>query len=358
MERNIVVCCDGTGNEYGADNSNVVKLFGIVEKNSARQIAYYDPGVGTLSMPGIFSTPAKKVSKLFGLAFGLGFTEHLEDAYKYLMDHYQDRDRIWLFGFSRGAFTVRALAGMIYKCGLLARGSDNLIPYASKMYKYEKCKEISEGFKRTYSRAVPIYFLGIWDTVKSLGNVYNPLNVPHTFHNPAVQNVRHAMSIDERRCYYRQNLWGPLPQQNVKQVWFAGVHSDVGGSYPEQESGLSKIALKWMVDEAEKFGLQVDPKQRAVVIPEIAAPNQEFVPPNDRGILHPSLHGAWWILEYIPKLYENMSQTPPRKALTMYRGRRRYIAPGSVVHHTVVDRIRDVSDYKPPNLPDNYGIEP
>ncbi|HED17756.1 MAG TPA: DUF2235 domain-containing protein [Gammaproteobacteria bacterium] len=127
------------------------------------------------------------------------------------------------------------------------------------MFKYQKKKWIAEGFKRTFSRECPVHFLGLWDTVKSIGWIYDPVNLPYTMNNPSVGVVRHAISIDERRALFRSNLWGAgTDEQDVLQVWFAGVHSDVGGGYPENESGLAKIAMQWMVEEAQKFGLLVD----------------------------------------------------------------------------------------------------
>ncbi len=127
MSKNIIICCDGTNNEFKERISNVVKLYQAIEKNKPKeQIAFYDPGVGTLDL------------KYFGLALGSGITENLQDAYKYLMDNYEKDDRVYLFGFSRGAFTVRSLAGLIYKCGLLTKGSDNLIKYAIKKIYYNR----------------------------------------------------------------------------------------------------------------------------------------------------------------------------------------------------------------------------
>src|SRR5262245_58623619 len=122
MAKNIVVCCDGTGNEYGENNTNVVKLFRMIEKDPRSQIAYYDPGVGTLSAPAALTKLTKALTKLLGLAFAYGVSTNLEDAYEYLMDKFEPGDKVFLFGFSRGAFTVRALAGMLNKCGLLEKG--------------------------------------------------------------------------------------------------------------------------------------------------------------------------------------------------------------------------------------------
>ena len=124
--KNIVICCDGTGKEYGRNNSNVVKLYQRLVRDSD-QVTFYDPGVGTFSFPG--RNLGRQSGIVLGSAFGAGMQINIEDAYRYLMDRYRTGDRVFLFGFSRGAFTVRALAGMPHKCGLLQRGSINLVPH-------------------------------------------------------------------------------------------------------------------------------------------------------------------------------------------------------------------------------------
>jgi hypothetical protein len=283
---------------------------------------------------------------VFGLAFGLGITNNIADAYQFLMRTYEDGDRIYLFGFSRGAYTVRAVAAMLHKCGLLDTRDDNLIPYALKMFKYERRPRIYIGFRQTFSRECQVHFMGIWDTVKSIGWIFDPLNLQFTAENPIVRTVRHALSIDERRCFYRPNLWKePQQDQDVKQVWFAGVHSDVGGSYPEKESGLSQITLQWIVEEAVKCGL--------VVVPDV-----EYQPPPDfKGPIHRSLKGLWWIPEVIPKIYYDPRDKYKRK-LMIPLGRRRWIGRKSLIHESVIQRMNDPNmSYAPPNLPKEHEVE-
>ena len=166
MTKNIVICCDGTGAEYGSNNSNVVKLYQRVVRDSG-QIAFYDPGVGTFSFLG--RSLGRRVGVALGKAFGAGMQLNIEDAYRYLMDRYRTGDKVFLFGFSRGAFTVRALAGMLHKCGLLQRGSNNLVPYASRTYNRRSNESIAAGFKATYSHECKPHFIGVWDTVGSMG---------------------------------------------------------------------------------------------------------------------------------------------------------------------------------------------
>ena len=285
--KNIIICLDGTGNQYGEDLSNIVKLFRMIERTEEAQVAYYDPGVGTMGDPMYKTLIARKVNKVLGLAFGRGLTKNLIEAYSYLMAQYEIGDRVFLFGFSRGAYTARALAAFIRQCGLFEKGSENLIPYALKLF-LKKDKEDNDfrmlsGFRSTYGRQfkkvddprypdrkeitegnpyhwqLRIHFLGLFDTVKSYGWVRNPVKLSDESKNPSVLHVRHALAIDERRIFFRQLHWISSPKQDCKEVWFSGVHSDVGGGYPEKESGLSKIALQWMVHEACALGLKVDP---------------------------------------------------------------------------------------------------
>ncbi|MGI9073000.1 MAG: phospholipase effector Tle1 domain-containing protein [Bryobacteraceae bacterium] len=120
-----------------------------------------------------------------------------------------------------------------------------------------------------------------------------------------IRTGRHASSIDERRCYFRDNLWGkPHAGQDIKRVWFAGVHSDMGGSYPEAESGLSKVTLEWMLVEA---GLRVNPHRANVVLGRQSARAVDAIEPNATAAMHESLHGAWWILELLPHGYVDKS---------------------------------------------------
>src|SRR5439155_24700396 len=134
-------------------------------------------------------------------------------------------------------------------------------------------------FRRAFSRKVQVDFLGLWDTVSSIGWAWNPKYLQFTANNPIVKTVRHAVALDERRAYFLQNLWGHDPHlsTDIQQVWFPGVHCDIGGGYREQQAGLSKITLKWMVDQATSFGLQFNPKAVAVMVP--AVDTAEYVAP-------------------------------------------------------------------------------
>ena len=260
MPKNIVVCCDGTGNEFRESrrNTNVVKLFEVVVKDPARQIAYYDPGVGTLSVPGFVTFMGKWLSIGMGLAFGYGITRNIEDAYAYLMARYEYGDKVFLFGFSRGAFTARALAGMLHVCGLLGKGSDNLIPYASKIYaRARKEPGIAGDFKKAFSRACKPHFIGVWDTVESVGIIPGfRRKFADTRLNGDVRVGRHAIALDERRSQYRPNLWTePAGEgQSIVQVWFPGAHADVGGVVSAGGAVPPRAAL----DAARRSGAGAD----------------------------------------------------------------------------------------------------
>src|ERR1700677_2152146 len=250
MPRNIVVCCDGTGNEYGSENSNVVKLYWTLSAAN-QQTAYYHPGVGTMGARNALTTAGKWWTKIRGLAFGYGFSDNIADVYSFLMSEFLPGDQIYIFGFSRGSYTARALCGLLHMCGLLTPGNEALIPYAIRLYKSNDPQKfnIASGFKTTFSVPCVPHYLGLFDTVSSIGWILDPIHtkgghLPYTATLPDIPVIRHAVSIDERRSFFRQNLvhQPAPPNQNLKEVWFAGVHSDVGGSYPESESALSKIS--------------------------------------------------------------------------------------------------------------------
>ncbi len=212
---------------------------------------------------GAFSQMGKRWTKIKGRAFGSGLSEAIAGIYTFLMDTYKKGDRIYLYGFSRGVCTVRALSGMLHMFGLLRSRHYNQIDYVIEMLRSKQNAEsfqVAEQFKATFSQAVPIHFMGVWDTVSSVQlSPWEALSVPYTAQTPNLITGRHALAIDEQRCFFRQNLWGaPLPGQDLKQVWFAGVHSDVGAGYPAAESGLSKRSLEWMLQESVASGLIVD----------------------------------------------------------------------------------------------------
>lgn len=354
MPKNIVVCLDGTGNQFGQENSNVVKLYQVLERGP-HQVAYYHPGVGTMGARNALTTAGKTWTRVLGLAFGYGLSENICDAYQFLMREYELHDRVYVFGFSRGAYTARVLCGMLYALGLLTRGNEAQIPYAIRLLKQDPVDfAVAAQFKATFSRECKPHFLGVWDTVSSVGWVYQAVTFPFTraTSNPDLNIVRHAMAIDERRAFFRQNLFGPQnhSRQDVRELWFAGVHSDVGGSYPEAESQLSKIALQWMLEEAEVAQLAINAGRKADVLggkppyvkPDATTENQ-----------HESLHGWWLLAELWPKVVRMQGPDGKwRRRLRVNLGRRRYLADDAVLHPSVELRLRDAKKgYRPKNLP-------
>jgi uncharacterized protein (DUF2235 family) len=280
--RSIVICLDGTGNQVGADHpTNVVKLYGMLAtENPDRQLLYYDPGVGTLSAATARGPLSRRFSRLSGLAFGTGLRTNLAEAYTYLMRHWEPGDAVHVFGFSRGAYTARALVGMLNKPGLMRPGTENLVPYAVAKYAFNQDIDRSQDevarFSRAFCRvtdqdplwqqvklndprqvsryAVPVTYMGLWDTVKAAGVLrLGTLRWPYTRSLPNAYRIRHAVSLDERRRPYREYLvrprTGPV-RDTLEEVWFAGVHCDVGGTFDHEkgEPLLSTIALKWIVD--------------------------------------------------------------------------------------------------------------
>ena len=371
MPKNIVICCDGTGNEFNPQsNSNVVKLCSTLVINQD-QSSYYHPGVGTMGAPTANGWWEKQWTRIKGLAFGAGFFDEVGHAYQYLMYNYNDypadgqavHDRIYLFGFSRGAYTARALASLLKMFGLLHPGNEAQIPYVLRMFErrhkenHRALLDEARQFQEVFSRPCSIHFAGLWDTVSSVGWITEPVQLPYTARNPIIANVRHAQSIDERRIFFRQNSFTrvfkgdklddgtPSPiTQDFKQVWFAGVHSDIGGSYAPDRSGLSQIALEWMLVEAESRGLLLYPdKVRSVLC---YSPPDSPCAPNPVADLNISLCGAWWILEYQP--HKSYNFETKRDECLGPRGSPRPISPGPQLRETVPLRWRKQMD---PNAP-------
>ena len=178
MAKNIVICCDGTGDEYGDRNSNVVQLYRALIIDGQRQVGYYNPGVGTEGSPTSTNKLRAAISVITGLAIGAGILDNVSDAYRYLMNVYEQGDNVYLFGFSRGAYTARAIAGVLRMFGLLCPGNEGLIPYVVRMYARRTRKaagkvhtfDVASGFKATFCRPCPPHLVGVWDTVPSVGS--------------------------------------------------------------------------------------------------------------------------------------------------------------------------------------------
>ena len=318
MAKNIVVCCDGTGAEYGRyeENTNVVRLFAVLQPDSDEQISYYDPGVGTYSPLG--NPLTNWLEKNLMMASGRGVTRNVQKAYKYLMDYYEPDDQIFLFGFSRGAHTVRELGSLIERCGLLTKGSDNLIPYAVRLWKQDDPVRCS-GFRAAFSRqSCKPHFIGVWDAVAAVGWLAWRRYYKHRQPSPDIPFAYHAVAVDENRWYFQVSDWDESKAregQTIEQMWFPGSHSDVGGY--EAKRGISNISLVWMLENAESKGLLLKDRWRSQL------------PENVEEDIRASRKHIWRLV-------------PPKK---------RVIPENAKIHPSVEQRQRYRSDYNPTNLP-------
>jgi uncharacterized protein (DUF2235 family) len=219
MAKNVVLCCDGTANEFAGDRTNVVKLsFTLV--NDPGQVTYYHPGLGTMEPPGTLTGIKRGLTKALGQALGWGLEADIRDAYIFLMNNFEEGDSVYFFGFSRGAYTVRAAAALLHMYGLLRKGNETLVPYAIRMMTainsirestaskqnttllneyFDTAHQFKEHFCRDSCKP---HFVGVWDTVSSVGWIENPVKLPFTSNNPDIAIGRHAIAIDERRAFF------------------------------------------------------------------------------------------------------------------------------------------------------------
>jgi uncharacterized protein (DUF2235 family) len=359
MPRNLILCCDGTNNQFGPENTNVVRLIQSLDRDPAKQLLYYDPGLGTLPEPGALWWAQKRISEVFGLAFGAGLSWKIGEAYTYLMEAWEPDDHVFLFGFSRGAYTVRVLAALLHAVGLLPRHNPNLVPYVLRLFGsvryadpaggsnyWKLCNEFRQTFARQvtegdYQRRFPVHFLGVWDTVSSVGWIWDPTSYPFTARNPGIAVVRHAVSVDERRCFFRQNLLQAADEQDFRELWFSGVHSDVGGGYPTADGSLWRPPFEWMLGEARSAGLLVDDQRLERVLEGSNATD----PWNDEK--HESLTWKWWPAEFFPKVVWRPGRG---KRPELGLGRHRRIETPIALHRSALLRIKGPTRYAPPNL--------
>jgi uncharacterized protein (DUF2235 family) len=373
--KNLVICCDGTANEFAKHNTNVVKLFSTLDADSSQQISYYHPGLGTMEPAGALTPVARKITKLFGMAFGYGLESDIRDAYIFLMNNFESNDRVFMFGFSRGAYTVRAVASLLHMYGLIRKGNDALVSYAIRMLtaidrdgsdtsvgavdRSETIPspvrgyfQLAEQFEETFSIAeCKPHFVGVWDTVSSVGWIENFLKLPYTADNPDIAIGRQAVAIDERRAFFRQNLWWPKhppPEsgpRDLKQVWFPGVHCDVGGGYSEEESGLSKLSLEWMISEALQHGLLCDQNKVDSILGR--GPGAKYVKPDPNAQIHNSLTGWWRLAEFVPKPHFDSKTRTTTRRMNLFRSRT--IPAGSSIHESAYQRGGAYSQKLPSN---------
>jgi uncharacterized protein (DUF2235 family) len=363
MPKNIIICSDGTGNtSIKGRGTNVFKLFEAVDVNGHRadplvtpQVAFYDDGVGTSDW---------KILKMIGGAFGFGLSRNVRQLYKELVRVYDggaEPDQIYLFGFSRGAFTVRTLAGFIGNQGILPRqvndtpkALDRRIKDAYKAYR--RCYRPSLWRTWPWSKLFPmpprantddkprIRFIGVWDTVDAVGlpfhiaDMWNKLVYQFKFDNrdlgSHVEQACHALAIDDERAAFSPLLWNQKPgETRIEQVWFAGAHSNVGGGYPKQ--GMSLVALDWMMEKASHHGLRFLHSDRQFCREHLNADDKLYDPRAGVGVFY-----RW----------------KPRDitALSLHAGIDR-----PIIHISALERVsHGTEDYVPGNIPNALEVWP
>ncbi|CUH53752.1 DUF2235 domain-containing protein [Shimia marina] len=392
MARKLIICLDGTGNEVEKNESNILRIYKCL-KHDNQQLVYYEPGVGTLSTRPFARGYFSKIKLLLGLAAGLGLHQNVLHAYAFLCENYQDGDQLYFFGYSRGAYTARVLAGFINDFGLVAPHELHLVGPVFKAWRKLHTDSTSKDYATLriseqffHMRHPSIRFLGLWDTVSSMirirlrwGSLIEFGSHSSVDENPSVKAVRHVLAIDETRRFFRHQFWKPgqkyygnrfkkksdPPDQDVKQVWFAGTHTDVAGSVPETEAGLAKITMQWMREELDALDSDSALVFRDIFYNRYVLGREDEVtkrmglaisPPDAKAPLHSQmkLHKFWPLLEIFPRR-ASRSRYPDQKDWLGYYlplAQPRYIAPGSHIHPTVAERQSDpATPYDPPNLP-------
>ncbi|EIN05624.1 hypothetical protein PUNSTDRAFT_137724 [Punctularia strigosozonata HHB-11173 SS5] len=276
--RNIVLCFDGTTNRFGKEGiTNVIRVYELLNKDTKRQVSYYQAGIGTYDAKVPVGTdsdglPLKtRISKWKDVLVANGIKGHILGGYRFLMNHWKSGDRIYMFGFSRGAYTARALCGMIEKVGLLIAGNDEHVEFAWKMYKMRSNWQQAGEFRDIFGQKATIHFLGLWDTVRSTGTkrtsyLPEPGMSPtkdgdHNRIDGFARYVYHALSLDERRVKFEPEKYHPPPptsggarprKSTVIERWFVGDHSDIGGRFgflerKSEEGSLANLSFRWIV---------------------------------------------------------------------------------------------------------------
>jgi uncharacterized protein (DUF2235 family) len=362
-KKRIALFLDGTWNTV-SDNTNVWRMKSLCEKSS-EQLVYYSAGVGT-----------QFGERISGGMFGIGINEEVISAYEWLLEHYETDAQLFIFGFSRGAFTARSLAGFISKCGLLKPGSPVSLKQLYERYRKGTAHsvralgkvveaELSQEDKwiKEYSRPIPIWFQGVWDTVGALG-VPLPC-VPKVSRadfafletDLRINDTRayHALAIDEHRGAFAPTLWTKsTPKQgetypardldHVEQRWFIGAHANVGGGY--ENDLLAQIPLAWMMSKAIAHGLKFTD---TVVIDG----DENSCPIHDS--LAEMVHGIYEVLTFGKHYYRPIGAEP------VDTGNATTTTINETIDATVFDRWRSADAYRPKNLLDwakRKGVDP
>ncbi|MFD0751843.1 DUF2235 domain-containing protein [Mucilaginibacter calamicampi] len=339
--KRIITCSDGTWDKPGDKDkdgkpldSNVCLLYNAIApvgNDGVLQLKAYETGVGS---------SYSLRDKLLGGGIGLGIDQKIKNLYSFLVMSYEPGDELYLFGFSRGAYTARSLAGFIRTCGILKPNNLHLVDRAYELYRdrndyTEPQSDLMTAFRRNYSQEdiTRIKFIGVWDTVGALGipltawRVYNFAR--YRFHDvklsSTIDYAYHALAIDERRKPFDATLWeastnttATVRTKDMEQRWFAGVHCDVGGGY--EERGLSNGPLHWLVRKAVACGLVFDESKLS------------GLDLNPLGVKHNSFIFLYW---FTGKLWRKIEDA-------------KY--PNQVIDESVFERLEKDKTYRPANL--------
>ena len=344
--KNIVICSDGTGNRGGKGNgTNVWRLYNAVNLRSSEreQVTHYDDGVGT---------DDNKYLRAFGGAVGWGFSNNVKRAYRFLTNTWNEGDHIYMFGFSRGAYTVRALAAFVAECGVIEDTRGKALDDAiDKLVNDYHKKRIDENYDAVpITGPLDIQFVGVWDTVGAIGLPFDillkqlivnsrifPFKFAQHSLSERVKRGWHALALDDERRTFHPEMWNA--RDGVEQVWFSGMHSNVGGGYPKQE--LEHVALEWMISGCKwngTQGIEFDPEFETEV-----AQNA-----NVHGKLYDSRSGAAAYYRYAPR----------NVGLLCGQGRIDKAKIKAKIHVSVFDRIELETDgYNPGTIPADVPVK-
>jgi uncharacterized protein (DUF2235 family) len=402
MAKNIVILLDGTSNQISGDRTNVLRLYGSLER-SKKQLVFYQPGVGTFGLTGWWRQLRSNVRIFMGLATGAGISDNVMEAYEFLVENWSYGDKVHILGFSRGAYTARLLAGFIRIFGLVRREQLHLLRFAWRAYtrlgqpgSKDFSAEIGHFQKVLGGHGLRIEFLGLWDTVASVFDAKSGFpwltttQKAYTNRNDRVKIVRHAVAIDEQRTYFQPSLWEQgqdyeewsrrkksfvKKPQDFEEVWFAGCHGDVGGGYPDEKSGLAKIPLEWLYREAQAAGVIGNEEVFELLVhgkpltgdaapdpdlarDEAAKRSKAYGAPDPLADINQSMRGAWPIAEFLPRKIPatafRIRFRLGKVYLPLFDHRR--IPEGAKLHEAVIERLNKRPDYKPPNLPGTYEV--
>ena len=364
--KNIALCIDGTNYDSSGGESNVLKIFQCLLKSwdkqnkDAEQLTYYDSGVETLINPGLIGDMRRKVGKLLDMGCGYRPDDQVCRAYRFIVEYYEEGDQIFLFGFSRGAYSCRALAGMIHSVGLINSRDIHLTD--SAWTHYSQCNtpkdfKAAANFKKIFGRKIgekrPICLVGVFDTVSSFGTIADFKTLPFTSKNPSICHVRHAVAADENRACFQANLFDGKKvkkrHESFQELWFAGCHRDVGGGNEEKYSSLSKITLQWMLNEANKLGCKFSQKQIAFFLGQSAEGHKKKqVQPDPLGPVNPSMKGLCNLLEFLPRHFWTEDEQSVWRAPNLYKSRD--IPETAKFHQSLDEKLQRDKAYQPRNL--------